>query len=71
MSGTCGYLRNCPPFEAASEDCPPNEKNSINYRGRDLFTPVGMPDDPEYFQDESYCNLHLRGCIDDNGDGDD
>ena len=28
FQGTCGYLYNCPPFEAASEDCPPADKNS-------------------------------------------
>lgn len=30
----------------------------INYRGDGLFTPKGLPTCPEYFQDESYCNLH-------------
>ena len=28
ISGACGYLYNCPPFEAAPDDCPPSEKNS-------------------------------------------
>ena len=28
FQGTCGYLYNCPPFEAASEDCPLNEEKS-------------------------------------------